>query len=560
MKHFTSIKPFNFFFLFISIFLTLFVVHVYFHQGFPYTHDGENHLARFANYTLALREHQFPPRFAPNLFSHYGYPVFNFNYPLANILSVPFTYAHFDYEATFKIIVFFAVVGGVWGTRLWCAKFGFSKKSQCIGMILFAINPYLFTLILYRGNIGEILALCLFPWIFWCLEKKNVYLSILLFSLFLLSHNTTVVFSLPIFFFYAVFRVGKNFSEWKKVLLFVVPSLLLTLWFWLPAVFEKSEIVLDQAAVNTQFSDHFPTLSQLLFSPLRFGFSYSGPVDSLSFTLGIAQILLFIGANVVLIKKWREKKSFQEKKTVLFFTCVSILCVILAAFQLSFTEPLWRLIAPIAKYMQFPWRLTLFWEVLFLPLGVFAFEYVKGRWRFIIILLLAWQAYAFWALKPADYFHRDKRDYEYFSQSTSTNNENLPRSFTYQPSDSWQPTPVVISGNAHISVLSWRGSSRKYEVTAITPVTIIEPTMRFLGWETNSIENGKKTSLSYTDSSEIGGRIAYTLTAGTYIIETQFTQNTTARKVGNAVSAITSFAVLVLFILSKKKDLRLRDR
>src|SRR5258708_2749738 len=83
-------------------FLSLFITRIYFHSGFPYTHDGENHLARFANYALAIREIQFPPRFAPNLFNHYGYPVFNFNYPLANILSLPFTFARFNYELTFK--------------------------------------------------------------------------------------------------------------------------------------------------------------------------------------------------------------------------------------------------------------------------------------------------------------------------------------------------------------------------------------------------------------------------------------------------------------------------
>src|SRR5260370_42055205 len=99
------------------IILTLVVTRVYVHAGFPYTHDGENHLARFANYMLAVRELQFPPRWAPNLFSHFGYPVFNFNYPLANILSLPFSLARLNYELTFKILaisaVFFGVVG-VW--------------------------------------------------------------------------------------------------------------------------------------------------------------------------------------------------------------------------------------------------------------------------------------------------------------------------------------------------------------------------------------------------------------------------------------------------------------
>ena len=72
------------FLLFLVFLLLIFIpTKSYFHEGFPYTHDGENHLARFANYKIALKEGQFPPRFAPNLMSNYGYPVFNFTYPVS---------------------------------------------------------------------------------------------------------------------------------------------------------------------------------------------------------------------------------------------------------------------------------------------------------------------------------------------------------------------------------------------------------------------------------------------------------------------------------------------
>ena len=47
--------------------------------GFPYTHDGQNHLARLSNYYLALKQGQFPPRWAPNLDAGLGYTSLNFN-------------------------------------------------------------------------------------------------------------------------------------------------------------------------------------------------------------------------------------------------------------------------------------------------------------------------------------------------------------------------------------------------------------------------------------------------------------------------------------------------
>jgi hypothetical protein len=55
----------------------------------PDTHDGENHIARFANYVAAAKDGQWPPRWAPYVLNGLGYPVFNYNYPVANILAVP---------------------------------------------------------------------------------------------------------------------------------------------------------------------------------------------------------------------------------------------------------------------------------------------------------------------------------------------------------------------------------------------------------------------------------------------------------------------------------------
>ena len=100
-----------------------------FKSGMPYTHDGENHLARFANYYIALKEGQFPPRLAPNLMNRYGYPVFNYNYPLANILSVPLTVVKVNLEDTFKILTLLALGLGAIGTWFWLGSQNFSKNS-----------------------------------------------------------------------------------------------------------------------------------------------------------------------------------------------------------------------------------------------------------------------------------------------------------------------------------------------------------------------------------------------------------------------------------------------
>lgn len=536
-------------YLILITFLALYVGHVYMHAGFPYTHDGENHLARFANYAIAVRELQLPPRFAPNLMNHYGYPVFDFNYPLANILSLSFSALKVNYELAFKVISLLAVAFGCVGSLLWLQVLGLKKVTQVLGALVFCVNPYLVSTIAFRGNIGEILAICFLPWVFYLIEKiaerkwsvLTLVSSSILFAGFFLSHNIAAVFSIPIFLSYALLRFQwRNFQAWRKFGLVLAAAVALTLWFWLPALLEKSVTVVDAAGINTSFFDHFPSLTQLLFSPQRFGFSYAGLVDTLSFGLGVLQVvsLVFASIELLFLLGLRGKELLHSPQTRVYIWA-TILLIVLAVFQLQVTQPIWHLLFPIAKYLQFPWRLSLFWGVIAIPVFAFTWEACGKYGRFLLAIIFIWQVLAFSRTTAVDYFHRQVEDYNFFAQSTSTLNENRTRSFTFTNIGIWQPAPQVLSGSAQFAVASWRGSRREYDLTVEKEAVIIEPTMNFLGWQTRA--NGNL--LSYIDSPEIGGRIAYNLPAGQYHVKTEFTQWTWPRVVGNSTSI---FAAVLL--------------
>ncbi len=540
----------------ICLLFTFFITKVYFHSGFPYTHDGENHLARFANYILAIREHQFPPRFAPNLFDHFGYPAFNYNYPLANILSVPLSYAHISYENIFKFLAIVAVFGGLIGTWQWLQEWQSSWWAQLFGIAVFASNPYLLNAIIFRGNIGEIFALCLMPWVFWTVEKLRrsqpspitIICMIIIYSLFSLSHNIAVVFLLPLLFIYALLRLPRSRQTWFTFFLIVITATLATLWFWLPAIVEKSETVVDSVNVTQQVLDHFPTFDQLFFSPLTFGFSYKGPVDNLSFSLGLVQIAVVVLGTIFLIHTF-IRKQFTYRHLALFVLC--LMCIGLGVLQLPVTAPLWKLFLPIVKYLQFPWRLSMFWQIFLLPIAAFLFAHLNIKGKLFLLALLAMQLSYVWRVKAVDYFHHTQQDYDYFTQSSSTNNENRTKNFTYMPTRKWEASPDIIGGTSGVGVVNWRGSEREYELVLSTPSTIIEPTMNFLGWET--YVNGKR--VNYIDSTQIGGRIAYQLSPGKYSVQTLFTQNTPARRIGNTTSAITIIMIgcaAIYALLSKR--------
>jgi hypothetical protein len=565
-SHFLKNLKQNFWIITLLCGLTFLVTGSYFHQGFPYTHDGENHLARFANYKIAVKEQQIPPRFAPNLMNHYGYPVFNYNYPLANILSLPFSALKLNYEFTFKIIATSGIGLGLFGMFLWLRRLSFDRNSALLGVVSAATAPYLISLVAFRGNIGEILAWAIFPWLLYFLTpSQKISLSarkfpllitwlerslpVLFFTAFLLAHNVSVLFGMPTLAIYAVALNWNSKLELKNKLLWVLLATSLTLWFWLPAVLEKSLVILDDANLSSDFINHFPSLRQLLFSPTEFGFSSPGQIDSLGISIGVGFVLAIIFSLIYLFKRFLVHKQrpdqLDQKMAVILSFVLVLICL-----QFASTSALWNHI-PLVRFIQFPWRLTFFITLLAPALVAWTFKNSPAIIRGILLIILATQLIVVSRIKPVDYFHKNIVDYDAFSQSTTTLNENTPKQFKYHSfSAQWNPTAEALVGDAEISeVVFWNGSKHIYKVDSLSPSIIVEPTMNFAGWKTEvtNPETNQSEKIEYYDDQLVAGRIAYQLKPGKYSIKTTFTQSTPARLVGN-LSFLVGLALLTIYM------------
>lgn len=535
--------------------ISLVITRVYLQSGVPYTHDGENHLARFANYAVAVREGQFPPRFAPNLLNHYGYPVFNYNYPLANILSLPLSVIDIPYEMTFKILMSASLISGVLGMYHLLRAMRSSKHIAALGSLLWLSSPYLVSTVIYRGNIGEVMALGLTPWLLLMVERwrdkwsyMDLALGAVLWTVFFLSHNIAVLLLAPTVVLWALVRMWGQWQrlfKWSSTVLLGITG---SLWFWLPALAEKKFIILDGVDLSTTYANHAPQLSQLISSPLQFGFSYPGPIDTLGFGLGIATCAVLLLALRALVIQLVETQKVS-KLWVGFALTLTIGAVIM---QLPFMMPVWEWI-PFIRFVQFPWRLTMI-VLTMMPLLLL---WVSRNWSkttaVLTALLILSQLVVASRVMPVDIVDKNDIDYTLFSQTTSTQNENLTKGFTYLDIGDWKARPATLSGSANFTVDTWRGSVRSYSVdVAEAPTTIVEPTMWFPGWETRV--EGQMTTL-IPETAE--GRLAYRIdTPGTYQVHSQFTQNTWPRLVGNSVSLLTILAVAALGTWSGVRQFR----
>lgn len=558
------------FFLFIFFALLTFVLtKSLFHSGVPVTHDGNNHLVRFANYYIAVKEMQIPPRLAPNLVNRYGYPVFNYNYPLANIISLPFSILGFHYELTYKLITIAFVFLGIVGAYHFLTNFKFSKKAKLFALSLFALNPYILSNIVYRGNIGEVMSWAILTWIFhylFLLKKEKsaiifnqLFLKLFLFlSMFFLAHNIVAFFGSALIFVFLFFYYKNDWSKWKKFLICFLLSFSASLWFWLPALMEKSLVTMDRVDLTQNFHKHFPTLIQLFNPQTYFGYSYWGKVDSMSFSLGLVQTVLVFLLIIYLLKNQYQLKNFFKKKINIFI----FLSFALIIFQLGFTKSIYQLV-PFAEFIQFPWRLILLFSIVFLPVSAQLFDQLKTRWKTILTILLIIQFAQLFNTKAIDYRSKNKVDYEAYPDTTSVNRENLPQTFVFTGFSEWQPSPEIIEGNGSISVEKWRGSVRTYQLDLSADSLIVEPTAYFPGWQTKvknlNTDNPTWQIIKHIDNEFIAGRLAYRLPAGNYLVESRFTQKTWSRMLGNSLSLL-SFLTLIFCYASSLKKAKNKER
>lgn len=545
-----------------SILLTGLITRVYLKPGVPSTHDGENHLARFANYKVALKEGQFPPRFAPNLYHRLGYPVFNYNYPLANIASVPFSLLKLPYQMIFKIIMTTSLILIVIGLWTWLSQMQYKVTSKIFATAALITSPYIFQTVVFRGSIGEVMALAGLIWLLVWIEQlepnppakdgqkelrerlifsRRTLWGAVLFVLFFLSHNVTVLFGTPLLVLYAIWKHRLR-TPVLSVFWAIVLGIGATLWFWLPALAEQSAVVIGGASLSQQYQAHFATLQQLVSSPVQFGFSYLGSLDSISFALGAAQWSVVFIALALLGYHLKKRSAFEERDTtavvILLFTLLGILL------QLPLSTAIWEVL-PLVRYIQFPWRLGMFVALGVALLAAWV-NHHQMRWqRVLFVFLLVIQGIVLLRMQPVGYINKERIAYELFDQSTTTTNENLPKDFTLHEFPEWKPEPTIESGGAKLEVLHWTGSSRRYRINVTTPVTLIEPTMYFPGWQTHAhtdvIQPGAR--LEYINSETIKGRIAYQLEPGSYTVISRFTESTSPRTIGSMTSIITIFLI-----------------
>ncbi|MFW6182264.1 MAG: hypothetical protein ACOC8X_00595 [Chloroflexota bacterium] len=337
--------------------------------GLPQATDAELHVFRLAELSRLVRGGELYPRWAPNFYFGYGYPIFNYYAPLAYYLGLPFELLpRVDAVAAVRAIFVLAPVAGAVGL------YGFvrdqwSRPAAYVASAAFVYAPYVQYVDPHaRGDLAEALSLGLFPLALWAVSRlrrapgPGTWLTaVLLVAAVILSHNLMamvffamlsawVVWQMLLYLRARPLTLRERLSR-ESLLLFSALALGVTVaaFFWLPVALEQEAVNLTSLigdGSHFDFRNHFLTLSELLGPTAWLDWGATEPAFRLN--LGLAQWIL-AAVGVIALLGGMARRAAQA-------TYFAVGALFLIFMMLQASQPIWEVV-PLLPYMQFPWRL-----------------------------------------------------------------------------------------------------------------------------------------------------------------------------------------------------------
>ncbi len=518
-----------------------------FHPGLPITHDGQDHVARVANFYQSLSEGNIIPRWAGNLNWGYGHPILMFLYPLPSYIASLFHFLGFSLIDSVKIVFGLTFVLSGISMYLWVSEF-LPLTAAIISSVLYMFAPYRFIDLYVRGDLGEHVAFAFLPLVFYFLlkvskSKNNLFLILgaLSFALLILSHNAVSLMFTPVIFLYALYLIYLNKNKkllFYKYLIFAVLGFCLSAFFWIPAFFEGKYTLRDIVTKN-DYLTRFVNFRDLLYG----NWNYGG-TGQFSVQVGIIQwIAVILSLPVTFFLYIRRDKLWILSSGLLLVFLFSIFLM------LPSSNFIWQKLNIIQKF-QFPWR--------FLSISIFAssvlggvvVSQLKGHRKLFAIIFIV-----FILLLNKDYWHAKGyllKNQSFFTgiyNSTTDTGESSPiwsvRFMEQRPKAHME----VISGNAGIKETFRNSTNHKYIVSASVPSRLRENTLYFPGWHITV--DGREVPIQFQDPKN-RGLMTFNVSSGKHFIVAYFNET----KLRLFSDYLSLFGILGILLLWKNKLFR----
>ncbi|MCY4060774.1 MAG: hypothetical protein OXG53_00235 [Chloroflexi bacterium] len=541
----------------------------------PHSADGLLQLHRTLALEHSLRvDHPLWPRFSSGLVYGYGAPLFNFFPPLAYY---PASLAHQTgmsflgaWLLSMSAFTVLAGTGMFLLGRLWTK----SALGGWVAAAAYVYSPYLLFDSVARGATAELAALAALPFAFYGITRlafgggrSDFLLALAAVSIFIPLHTIVTLHGAALLALYGVFLVWRA-EESRSVLLRLalggVLALLLTAFYWLPALAERDTIKLPLIAEQLGHIDvtrHLRSLSEMLALPQTADPTQQN--QALPIALGWPQLIL---AALGALLSWRAPHRRYRSLMMALWLVIGILLFL----NTSPSAWFWRNI-PLIGFTQFPWRLLgLASLLLALMCGVGArlLSLSLGRRRVRLVTVSAVLAtvmlYALpwtYTLYRGDFEAGDIGDVQRFERQSgqlalSSYAEYLPVSADMGQLDAnrlierFEASDVIprLLPSATLDILAqeWRGRSATLRLQSAEAQTLVFDWLYVPGW--TAVIDGEPVAVF---PSTPAGLLALEAPAGEFDLQLSLAPTMT-QSLANALSGIgLAAAVLALLLWSR---------
>lgn len=521
-----------------------------FSPGMFLSHDGQDHVARIANFYQSLSEGNLIPRWAANLNWGYGHPILMFLYPLPSYFASLFHFLGFSFVDSVKFVFGLSFILSGLAMYLWIREF-LGEKAGFVSGLFYMFAPYRFVDLYVRGAIGEHVFFVFPPLVMFFLLKlskavrwRYIVGGSLSLAGLILSHNALTLMFLPVIFAYFLFLLWQTKTKKLYTLhstLYAILGFSLSAFFWLPAFFEGKYTLRDIITAG-DYSSRFTTLGNLIYSPWVFAGS-----GEFSVQVGIMQwLMVILGAGLTFY--------LAAKKSKYWIFCVGLLSPFFISLFLILPPslPLWQKLSILQKF-QFPWR---FLSLAIFPPAVMVGVLVNtlhGRKQILALLfisfLVVWFNRNYWHAQG--FFEKSESFYTGTYEGTTDTGESSPRwSVRFMEKKPSEPL-AVIDGQAAVEQKKRFSNAHLYLVDAKVKTRFVENTLYFPGWEiliqsegTDGKLTEKKAEVEFQDP-DFRGLQTFWVEPGKHWIVVHFVE-TRLRKLADTISILAIFSLLAL--------------
>ena len=495
-----------------------------------------------------IKDGQIPCRWVPQLGYGYGYPLFMYYAPLPYYSMEAIHSLGFSFIDSVKIGFGLSVLlsGAFFYLYL---RYLIPHEASIFATLVYVYAPFRAADMYVRGAMGELWGLFALPFVLWGFErllKKSDKISVGIFGLsigiYLITHNLTVLMTLPLILSWILLRILflRKKAPVKMIFLGGLVGISLSSFYWLPLIWERNLVWLETLTQGYfNYLAHFISLKQIFVSVIwGYGPSIAGPMDEAMLGVGpIGLVLAFLGTIVGINSKKKEVKLIS-----IFFAFFFLVGAFLSHGRSAY---IWEKLKFI-QYLQFPWRFIFVATFASAVLGGIYVSKFKSKviWSLIFVLIIGiYMIYGNY-FKPKDWFYltdEQKLSGELLErQLTASIYDYLPKSAEKAPTSKAPDTLIIQEGD--VSVTYFEKGTNWYKVQAFAQgdASVALPSYDFPDWSVKI--NGE---IQQTIPTGELGLVGLKIAKGEVSIEAVLT-NSLSRKIGDLLSIIGIVSLISL--------------